>query len=252
MLAAMFSDRWAGSHKRDQDGRIFLNYNPYCFDKVLRCLRIKTIDPSYQPLLQQSVDKEHKADWYILLAHLGLLAFMGLHVDENLHFTEGIASNLHTGGYTVEAIPDQQGACKAAPPMFVGKIHFFKCTVLTDAWVFLGVNQAATFECENRLHSTSYGWSSWSLCQGGKFDKSDNLHWQAGDSIVFKLGLVLCTLSMWSTSHPTSWSIPIDRTCVNTMTPFLFFVFRWLLRCVKCKYRISGAHTSWDVCTVVV
>jgi hypothetical protein len=50
MLAAMFSDRWAGGHLHDMHGRIFLDYNPYCFTKVLDYLRdVALVGPCAQP-----------------------------------------------------------------------------------------------------------------------------------------------------------------------------------------------------------
>lgn len=31
----MFSGRWEDKLERDTDGRVFLDYNPYCFEKIL-------------------------------------------------------------------------------------------------------------------------------------------------------------------------------------------------------------------------
>ena len=221
MLAVMFSDRWAGSHKRDDNGRIFLNYNPHCFDKILRCLRSKAIEHQHQPMVPSSIDTEHKADYFSLLAHLGLLECMGYYAEESMHFSEGICVNLVGDIKTVEAPPSPEGACTAAPEMLADQVHFFKCAVLTDAWVFLGVNQAARLQCDNRIHTTSYGWSTFSQYQAGKRTTTGTTHWRQGDAVLFKLDLIGYTMSMCSPSHPNPISIPMVR---NDRNGFVFFV----------------------------
>lgn len=39
MLACMFSGRWEQQLVRDAQGRVFLDYNPYCFERIVDCLR---------------------------------------------------------------------------------------------------------------------------------------------------------------------------------------------------------------------
>ena len=221
MLAVMFSDRWAGSHKRDDNGRIFLSYNPHSFDKILRYLRSKTIQHHHQPVMQSSINKEHQADYFTLLAHLGLLECMGYYAEESMHFSEGIRVNLSDDGKMVKAPPGPEGACHVAPRMPVGQVHFFKCAVLSDAWVFLGVNQAATLLSGNKTHTTSYGWSTMSQYQEGKYTPTGAEHWRQGDAVLFKLELIGYTMSMCSPSHPTPMSVPMVR---NSCSEFVFYV----------------------------
>lgn len=147
MIAVMFSERWAGSHKLGEKRRIFLNYNPYCFDKILRHLRSKTLDASYQAVNRSDIDKEHAADYFVLLGHLGLLESMGYSSKENMCFVEdgnvGLTTDgrvvrvddgimkLTTDGRVVEAgVRQPKGTnyvCRATPVMPVDQVHFFKC-----------------------------------------------------------------------------------------------------------------------------
>jgi hypothetical protein len=53
-LASMFSGRWEGAHKRDDDGAVFLDYNPEFFVPILNCLRaMKYATPGNPPSFPQ-------------------------------------------------------------------------------------------------------------------------------------------------------------------------------------------------------
>ena len=62
MLAAMFSGNWEKGHKRDSQGRIFLDANPYCFDMLLSFLRLKGIEDPAAPMPFPKVTKDRKIE----------------------------------------------------------------------------------------------------------------------------------------------------------------------------------------------
>jgi uncharacterized protein (DUF1684 family) len=50
----MFSGRWEGAHKRDDDGAVFLDYNPEFFVPILNYLRaMKCAAPETPPTFPQ-------------------------------------------------------------------------------------------------------------------------------------------------------------------------------------------------------
>lgn len=229
MLAAMFSDCWIGSHKRDQTGRIFLDYNPQCFERLLRCLRSMAINPSLHHTMQPSIDKEHRADWYILLAYLGMLECMGLHAVEDMRFTTSLEANIDTDGRLMEANPFKEGQCRVAPSMCMGQVHYIKLKILTSAWIVLEVDQFAASGGED-TRDTCSGWSSgchdiashqahW---RGGRRSLSEHVHRQSGDNVVMKVDLVMKTISLWSRSCPCPCVLPLN--CTDLESPFTLFV----------------------------
>ena len=204
MLAAMFSDLWQSSLKLDKDGKVFLNYNPYCFGKILSYLRSKAIEQQGQPIPQPSVEEQHQADFHTLVAHLGLQEHMGYDMQAirevtPLHFARYINLEISAEGTVAEAAKRPagdplMGACSAAPLLVQDKVHYFKCQVLKDSWVFLGISQA------HRLNGaetdrTSYGWSISARYEAGEVTSTGN-YFKCGHIILFKADLVRQSLSV--------------------------------------------------------
>merc|ERR1740121_1099365 len=63
LLAGMFSGSFEDGHKRDKDGRIFLDVDPPLFAKVLTFLRLSRIAspecPAPLPYVSEEVRSEH-------------------------------------------------------------------------------------------------------------------------------------------------------------------------------------------------
>jgi len=74
----MFSGRWEESLSRDDQGHIFLDFDPHSFQQVLLCLRMRAIaddiDSKWSPRLES--DKQQPFD--SLVRYLQLEEYMGL------------------------------------------------------------------------------------------------------------------------------------------------------------------------------
>ena len=92
MLAAMFSERWDGCHKLDKEGRVFLDYSPYCFGKILEYLRSKSIEQAEHNLQLPGVDREYQGIYITSLSHLGLSS--QTKVDQNVHEVQEVATEI--------------------------------------------------------------------------------------------------------------------------------------------------------------
>ena len=72
LLAIMFSGRWEDSVERDEDGHIFLDYNPELFACVLDYLRAKKIETPSKPALLPQVALEDAVNFRSLVDYLGV------------------------------------------------------------------------------------------------------------------------------------------------------------------------------------
>ncbi|KAL0018874.1 hypothetical protein WJX79_009640 [Trebouxia sp. C0005] len=79
LLASKFNGRWEARHQLDNQGQIFLDYDPYCFKQVLAYLRSKAIERPDRPAPQPIIAPESQAQFNALLQFLGLEVFMGRH-----------------------------------------------------------------------------------------------------------------------------------------------------------------------------
>ena len=76
-LASKFSGRWEGKHTL-KDGRVFLEFDPFCFNKILSYLRSKAIVGPDHPAPFPVITSEHEAQFNQLVSHLLLEEFVGL------------------------------------------------------------------------------------------------------------------------------------------------------------------------------
>ena len=68
---------WDHKHEQDDEGYIFVEYDPYCFNKILSFLRSKAIEHPDHPAPKPVIPSEHKALFNQLVAYLGLEEFFG-------------------------------------------------------------------------------------------------------------------------------------------------------------------------------
>ena len=71
-LASMFSGRWEDSLARDEDDRVFFDFNPQYFLLILEYLRGKTIATPESPPPLPKVPRDQKKSFYNLVEYLGL------------------------------------------------------------------------------------------------------------------------------------------------------------------------------------
>ena len=72
LLASMFSGRWEDSVQRDQDGAVFLDFNPQHFTVILDYLRVKKIATPENPAPLPKVPVYQRKEFNILVEYLGL------------------------------------------------------------------------------------------------------------------------------------------------------------------------------------
>jgi len=76
LLAGMFSGNFDSGHKRDQEGRIFLDVDPPIFAKVLSHLRLRRIASPDCPAPLPHVPEEIRAEYDMVIKFYGLESFM--------------------------------------------------------------------------------------------------------------------------------------------------------------------------------
>ena len=72
LLASMFSGRWEKSLARDENGRIFFDFNPQYFVFILDYLRAKKISTPQNPAPLPKVPEEQVKNFNNLVEYLGL------------------------------------------------------------------------------------------------------------------------------------------------------------------------------------
>jgi hypothetical protein len=164
----MFSGRWEGAHKRDDDGAVFLDYNPEIFVPILNCLRaMKYATPGNPPSFPQLREDQMK-DFKRFIQYLGLSGEIFPPEKFNRHSSnvtlqEGgtVAvhgpNNGHSHSYVLGENVYQQGIVR-----FKLKVESFK-----NEWMFVGIVKADIVPPDNYSYrwSGSYGWS---LGQSGR------------------------------------------------------------------------------------
>lgn len=76
LLAGMFSGNFDAGHKRDKDGRIFLDVDPILFERILRHLRLRRIASPEQPAPLPHVPEDLRPEWEMMIKYFGLDTFM--------------------------------------------------------------------------------------------------------------------------------------------------------------------------------
>ena len=72
LFATMFSGRWEDSVKRDQDGAVYLDFNPLYFAVILDYLRAKKFTTSENPATVPNIPEDQVKNFNILVKYLGL------------------------------------------------------------------------------------------------------------------------------------------------------------------------------------
>lgn len=76
LLAGMFSGNFDAGHKRDKDGRIFLDVDPQLFAKILSHLRFRRIASPDCPAPLPHVAEELRPEYDMMIKYFGLEVFM--------------------------------------------------------------------------------------------------------------------------------------------------------------------------------
>ncbi|KAL3145729.1 protein homooligomerization [Trebouxia sp. C0010 RCD-2024] len=201
MLAAWFGPVWADHHKRDQQGRIFLNCDPYCFGRILSFLRCKLIEDPDHPAMPPAVQPESQAEFAALVRYFGLQDFMpdcaaGSSAE---YFFDEVLWMERAEDWSAVTATNQHGYALAHPSLADGE-HLIKChieKVGPNPWMFLGVTRQ-TYAQETLEHqATSFGWTPLGQHAAKEYTPSARTmhltgsnrqpYWGEGYTLVFKI-----------------------------------------------------------------
>ncbi len=131
-LAARFSGRWEQCLDRDAQGRVFLDFDPYCFQIVLTYLRARWMDNTLgriTPSPSMTGEKEYK--YQGLIKYLGLEDYMGYsqarfatHHSHILLSQDALIASIKPG-YDTEGRRDVLGKL----PMLAGETYHYKLRI---------------------------------------------------------------------------------------------------------------------------
>lgn len=206
LLAKMFGPRWAGRQKLDNQGRIFLNYDPYCFEQLLSFLMSKLIEHPEQPTPLPVIKAEAQAKFAQLVGYLGVKEFLegtgrpdaagsaALHVMVDFTFTKTLGMAISQDGHRADAagLGGQENVSFASPAMHDGSVQYIKCSIVSckaREWLFLGITQLSEPEKDAEREATSWGWSTLSEFAQGESMSEYVPAWQQGDEAIFKIDL---------------------------------------------------------------
>ena len=181
LLASMFSGRWEDSLARNEDGRIFFDFNPQYFVYILDYLRARTIATAENPAPLPKVAEDQVKHFSNLVEYLGLgdeIVPPEIVPPEkfNLHSTgvtlqEGGAVAVHDSTqshkYVLGENTYQQGIVRRKL-----KIKSFQ----NNHWMLVGVMKGDVVPQNDISYSWSgsYGWALGDTCQVWKNGSSTN------------------------------------------------------------------------------
>eukprot|EP00929_Paragymnodinium_shiwhaense_P115623 TRINITY_DN84602_c0_g1_i1.p1 TRINITY_DN84602_c0_g1~~TRINITY_DN84602_c0_g1_i1.p1 ORF type:complete len:328 (-),score=33.86 TRINITY_DN84602_c0_g1_i1:83-1066(-) len=201
LLRVMFRGPWDKGLKRDRDGRVFLDFDPKLFEKVLSYLRQKGLAPPTKRLVMPGVPPEQKMEFELMLEYLGMQephsrAILTLKTCcSSLAISEDRlrATKFGADGHAV-VVGDTTFEAHAASEVF------WTATVRCHMhWVGIGVVADAS-PCNSTSFSlpSSYMWASHGqVYRAGKCENESRwLFWLSGDEAVFKFDKTCSRLTM--------------------------------------------------------
>ena len=232
LLASMFSGRWEDSLARDEDGRIFFDFNPQYFVYILDYLRARTIASAENPApFRPKLAEDQVKHFDDLVEYLGLGDEIVVSVGETNEIVPTEIGpperfNLHSTGVTLQedgkvAVHDstsqhkyvlgentyQQGIVRRKL-----KIESFQ----NNNWMLVGVTKGNVVPQNDNSYSWpgSYGWSFESaggqgVWKEGSFTPDTTLRnlTKQGDTVEFVLN---CDAAKLSLHLPTGQQFHLD------------------------------------------
>ena len=166
LLASMFSGRWEGSLSRDENGRIFFDWNPQYFVFILDYLRAKILATSDNPAPLPKVPEDQRKNFLNLVEYLGLSSEIvpADIVPPEKFDLHGTGVTLQEGG--IVAVHDSNGGHKYVLGANVYqqgivrrklKIQSFQ----SNHWMLVGVAKGDVVPQSNESYNWpgSYGWA---------------------------------------------------------------------------------------------
>ena len=221
LLASKFNGRWEARHQLDNQGQIFLDYDPYCFKQVLAYLRSKAIERPDRPAPQPIIAPESQAQFNALLQFLGLEDFMGRHFFFDKCSNGAVMTEIRTvlQKHTAAGIDE---SCLLAPAMPYGKVYHIKCHIESydGQGLFFGLTQLQDL---SPLTQALAGWSttdtSHSILKHGDWHtKSEWTGFMEGDKILFRMDLMSGMLHMFCTRFSRAFSVSLTKVFSSSLS----------------------------------
>ena len=226
LLASMFSGRWEDSLSRDENGRIFFDWNPDYFVFILDYLRAKMIATSDNPAPLPKVPEDQRKNFLNLVEYLGLsseivpaeivppekfdLHSTGVTIQEG--GTVAVHDSTRSHKYALGANEYQQGIVRRKL-----KIESFQ----NNYWMMVGVTPKVDVVPQNDVSCRwpgSYGWtvgSSGVIWNNGSNSSASTLAnlTKQGDTVVLVLDCDAAKLSLHLPSgHQFHIDLPQSQT----------------------------------------
>ncbi|DBA75868.1 hypothetical protein WJX77_008075 [Trebouxia sp. C0004] len=221
LLASKFNGRWEARHQLDNQGQIFLDYDPYCFKQVLAYLRSKAIERPDRPAPQPVIAPESQAQFYALLQFLGLEEFMGRHFFFDKCSTGASMTDIRTvlQKHTAAGIDE---SCLLAPAMPYGKVYHIKCHIESydGQGLFFGLTHLQEL---SPMTQALAGWSttdtSHSILKHGDWHtKSEWTGFMEDDKVLFRMDLMSGMLHMFCPRFSRAFSVSLTKVFSSSLS----------------------------------
>lgn len=205
-LAARFSGRWEQCLDRDSQGRIFLDFDPYCFEKLLSYLRARQVDEisarnTPEPII--APDKRHEFRGFI--KYMGLEEYMGCAQQPCFVTFDPDVSCNYDGQVIRSGVGTQGKTAVVDVPMSAGEVHYFKIHIQKlgnpVAKLFVGVGKKVDMSAGATMPNTSIcGWASPALVitQGVSSAVNNLVPRQTEDFVCLKVDLQIWCVALTS------------------------------------------------------
>jgi len=227
LLESMFSGRWETSLERDKDGNIFLEFNPYCFKKLVDFLRAKRIETPDRPAPKPIIITDQQEEFTNLVAYLGLEQDMTLKKAMEIEVKDSFNANQKSTFISLKN--ENLRACNIQEGYHyvLGNLSFSSGVIWTLKVIKMGINNWMMIGIQNTSKpintDTPYGsagcysWSTngyaWINGVSNKFS-SNKKYFVENDTLSLTLDLTSCKLSFLidRTSETTTLEIPKSET----------------------------------------
>ncbi len=214
----MFNGRWEQRLDRDDQGRIFLDFDPYCFQQILFYLRSRNLLSSAEAIAAlPEVDPCKKHAYMDLVKFLLLEEFMGYSGGAAFRCVKfeqaGSGVQFMDNGQQAKGITAGISCRNLVTSSSLGSVCFLKCKIhQASSWMFVGVGADLALDGQyNYAASTTYGWGK----NDGQYVKGQKLscpafQWGNGEWVLVKADFPAGKLSMVSTQASTPLTMSLE------------------------------------------
>ena len=205
-LAARFNGNWEHCLDRDDQGRIFFDWDPYCFQQILCYLRWRAILSNLNAAPAPPKVEASKQQAYMdLVRYLLLEDYMG-YSGSALHFASASSGIQLDEGLRTAKLASCTDACSLVIGPAISGIGYMKFKVHaagTLNWMYVGIGQNvdAADSC-NYSAVTSHGWSNNQYCWNKRLHvPAPSAKWSNGDWVMLKADMGTSRLSIISSQN---------------------------------------------------